>query len=99
MKNYLDRLLSIRYGKVEITQAQTFRLSNVYKVGDHYEAVATIFQKFCGYGSDGRKRYCDVTKKTIKIYIIPETDVIDGKIETHWTVKFGDVDVSETTAR
>ncbi len=95
LKKYLDRLMRISYARVDITQAETFRLSNIYKVGDHYEAVATIFQKFCGYGNDGRKRYCDVTRKTIKIYVIPEHDMYG----THWTVKFGNIDVAETMAR
>jgi len=93
LKQYLVNLIRIGYAKVEITQAETFRISNVYKVGDHYEATALIFQKFCGYTGDGRRVYCDTTKKTIRIYIVPGEDIM-GKF---WTVKFGDIDVSETT--
>ncbi|MDR3268474.1 MAG: hypothetical protein LBT83_05355 [Tannerella sp.] len=93
LKQYLANLVRLNYAKVEITQAETFRLSNVHKVGDHYEATALIFQKFCGYTGDGKRVYCDTTKKTIRIFIIPEED-ITGK---YWTIKFGDVDVSETS--
>jgi hypothetical protein len=93
LKKYLSNLIRLRYAKVKITQAETYRLSNLYKVGDHYEAVATIFQKFCGYDLDGKMKYCDVTKKTIHIYIVPGEDW-EGKF---WDIKFGDIDVVETT--
>ena len=93
MPMYLDNLINIAYAKVEITQAETFHLGQLKQVGDHYETTATIFQKFCGWYADGRKKYCDTTTKTIRIYLIPEEDYFGKK----WIVKFGDVDVSETT--
>ena len=93
LKKYLKNLMSLPYAKVEITKADAHRISNIYKVGDHYEATATIFQRFCGYGLDNRKRYCDVTTKTIRIYIIMEEDFIGKK----WVIRFGDIDVAETT--
>jgi len=93
MKKYLDNLIALPYVKVEITSAGTYHLSNLHPVGDHYEATAFIFQKFCGYGADGRKKYCDTTKKVIKIYLIPEEDIRG----VHWTVKFGDISVGETS--
>ncbi len=92
LKKYLKNLIRIRYAKVELTQAKTFYVGNIQKVGDHYEAVATIFQKFCGY-NDGVKKYCDVTTKNIHIYIIPQED----EYGQFWLVKFGDIDVKDTT--
>lgn len=94
LKKYLDNLIALPYVKVEITSAATFHLSNLHLVGNHYEATAFIFQRFCGYGADGQKKYCDTTRKVIKIYLIPEEDLY-GK---HWTIKFGDISVGETAS-
>lgn len=97
IKVYLQRLANLRYAKVKIEQAQTFHISNFYKVGENkYRAAATIFQKFCGYNKYGDnyvKRYCDVTKKTIEIHIYLVEDLY-GK---RWVVKLGDVSVADTT--
>jgi len=93
MPMYLDRLINTPYAKVQITQADTYQLGTLKQVQDHYETTATIFQKFCGWGADGRKIYCDTTTKSIRIYLIPDEDYFGKK----WIVKFGDVDVSETT--
>lgn len=99
---YLNNLVRLPYAKVEITQAETFHLSELHKVGNQYQATAKIFQKFCGYSYiEGRlqKRYCDeITAKTIVIYIVPEEDMNDrGELVVNWTVKFGNIDVAETT--
>ena len=94
LKQYLDNLIRLPYAEVKLTKADTYRISNIYKVGDHYEATATIFQRFEGYmGSDHKKVYRDVTQKNIKIYIIPENDYVLGQ---HWSVRLGDIEVMET---
>ena len=93
MKEYLDRLVGLPYAKVQITQAETYHLGELKQVGEHYETTATVFQKFCGWNADGRKVYCDTTAKYIRIYLIPDEDFYGKK----WIVKFGDVDVLETT--
>lgn len=92
MKQYLRDLKNLPYTKVNITQAETVRVSNVYKVGDHYEATAIFFQYFEGYAKE-KLRYKDNTKKTVKVYITYEDDYW-GR---HWNVKFGDIMVAETT--
>jgi len=95
LTKYLKDLVALPYAVVEIKSAETPYISNIYKVGDHYEATATIFQRFCGYYMiEGRKvaKYCDVTTKTIKIYLIIEEDYQGKK----WVVKLGDIDVAET---
>ncbi len=80
---------------MNLTAADTYRISNIYKVGDHYEATATIFQRFEGFvGKDKRKKYSDVTQKNIKVYIIPENDYVLGQ---HWSVRLGDIEVADTT--
>lgn len=90
--DYLNRLRGLTYAKVQITSADHYTLTNIYKVGDHYEAVATIYQKFCGYYSDGLRRYCDVTQKSIRVYIERITEY-EG---TRWKIRFGDIDVIDT---
>lgn len=95
LTTYLDNLVKLPYAEVKLTQADTYRISNIYKVGDHYEATATIFQRFEGYvGKEMKKKYSDVTQKNIKVYIIPENDFVLGM---HWSVRLGDIEVVETT--
>ena len=94
LTTYLDNLIKLPYAEVKLTQADTYRISNIYKVGDHYEATATIFQRFEGYvGKEMRKKYSDVTQKNIKVYIIPENDYVLGQ---HWSVRLGDIEVVDT---
>ena len=95
LTTYLDNLIRLPYAEVKLTAADTYRISNIYKVGDHYEATATIFQRFEGFvGKDMRKKYSDVTQKNIKVYIIPENDYVLGQ---HWSVRLGDIEVVDTT--
>ena len=92
---YLDNLVKLPYAEVKLTNADTYRISNIYKVGNHYEATATIFQKFEGYSKgDMQKVYSDVTQKNIKVYILPENDFVLGQ---HWSVRLGDIEVMETS--
>ena len=94
LKQYLNNLIKLPYARVKLTKADTYRISNIYKVGDHYEATATIFQRFEGYvGGDNKKVYRDVTQKNIKVYVIPENDYVLGQ---HWSVRLGDIEVVET---
>lgn len=94
LKQYLDNLIKLPYASVKLTKADTYRISNIYKVGDHYEATATIFQRFEGYvGGDNKKVYRDVTQKNIKVYVIPKNDYVLGQ---HWSVRLGDIEVVET---
>ncbi|MBR6191374.1 MAG: hypothetical protein IKQ68_04350 [Prevotella sp.] len=95
LTEYLDNLIKLPYAEVKMTKADTYRISNIYKVGDHYEATATIFQRFEGYvGKEMKKKYVDVTQKNIKVYIVPENDYVLGQ---HWSVRLGDIEVVDTT--
>lgn len=93
MKQYLQNLKRLRYTSVRIEKAETVRISNIYKVGDHYEGQAIFFQYFEGKTGE-RTVYRDKTKKSVKIYVVRE----DDDWGTHWSVKFGDIKVEETTA-
>lgn len=93
--DYLDALVKLPYAEVKMTKADTYRISNIYKVGDHYEATATIFQRFEGYiGKEMKKKYVDVTQKNIRVYIVPENDYVLGQ---HWSVRLGDIEAVEST--
>lgn len=95
LSKYLDNLIKLPYAEIRLTKADTYRISNIFKVGDHYEATATIFQRFEGFSKDDRvKVYSDVTQKNIKVYIIPENDFVLGH---HWSVRLGDIEVVDTT--
>lgn len=95
LTKYLDNLIKLPYAEIRLTKADTYRISNIYKVGDHYEATATIFQRFEGFSKNEQiKHYTDVTQKNIKVYIIPENDYVLGQ---HWSVRLGDIEVIDTT--
>lgn len=95
LSTYLDNLIKLPYAEIRLTKADTYRISNIYKVGDHYEATATIFQRFEGFSKNEQtKLYSDVTQKNIKVYIIPENDYVLGQ---HWSVRLGDIEVVDTT--
>lgn len=99
MKEYLNRLKTLPYAKVEIKKAQTHKLSDIKKVGDRYEATATIYQEFRGYNENGQLVYGgtggDWTEKSIRIYIEPTEDVMHG---AYFDIKLGDTSVVETKA-
>jgi hypothetical protein len=96
---YFDNIISItskqgKYADVKITFADTWRVSNFYKVGDNkYVATATIFQRFEGYDAEGKAKYVDTTKKTIEIIIEKVTDLYGER----WIVLLGDISVAETS--
>jgi len=93
LKTYLSNLQKLRYARVEITSAETCKISNFYKIDDGlYEAVATIAQKFVGYNEAGIPVYIDLTHKSIKVQLRRVT--LDG--EAHWDAVLGDIDVLET---
>ena len=89
---YLRRLRNLNYAKVEITKAETHRITNLRRVGNEYHAVATIFQRFIAYDGDGRMTYRDHTIKNIQIIVRIEVDAWGEK----WVVLLGNIDVAET---
>lgn len=98
---YLNTMAkSTKYQKVVITKAESCHVGKFYPVGlDEYgnriyEAVATFFQKFEGYDSDGNEIYSDITKKEVLVTV---TSVPTAR-GTKWAVQLGDISVKETKA-
>lgn len=92
IKTYLNNLMVIKYEEVTIKMAKTLHLSNLYKVGDHYEATATYYQYFRGVRGEGRLVYEDITQKTIRVVV--QVEEVYG--ERIFVVRFGDIDVVQT---
>lgn len=94
LKTYLTRLRDLNYKSVEIKKAQTCMISNLYKVSENmYMGTCTFFQFFTGIGSDNRV-YKDRTQKDVDVYI---QRVEDGSLGTYWDMKFGDINVVQTS--
>jgi len=80
------------YEKVTIERAETIRISNLYKAGDHYEAIGTIYQIFRDKRGDGYV-FSDKTEKTIKMIVqVEETEGVRYPV-----ARFGDIDVVHTS--
>ena len=91
IETYLSRLRNLPYAKVKITKAETCRISDLRKVGSHYEGVVTMFQRFVGYNADGPV-YQDSTRKNVTIFLQQEEDAWGKK----WVVRLGNIEVAET---
>jgi len=96
---YLNRLMMLRYDKVNITWYDMY-MSDEFKLRSDgkYEAIATVFQKFDGVTNNEfeNRRYTDVTQKNIQI-IIEKLDVpVGDKVEVKWRIFLGDITVVDT---
>jgi len=95
--DYLKKLASLPYARVEMKSVKSCHVSNWYEKGSDlngnsvYAATATYFQEFVGY-KEGTPAYRDVTQKTVEIEIRYTTD-LDG---ARWIILLGDVTVAET---
>lgn len=94
LKQYLLNLRDLNYKNVEIKKAQTCLISNLYKVSDNlYMGTCTFFQYFTGVTGDNLV-YKDRTQKDVDVYI---QRVDDGSLGTYWDMKFGDINVVQTS--
>lgn len=96
MKKYLYNQLNNtrRYARVVIRSADAVRVGKIHKVDNgRYECVATFYQEYISYSSDGRIIYNDRTQKKVKIYITA-SEMPDGSII--YEAKLGDVYVVST---
>lgn len=94
LKKYLIRLRDLPYTSVEIKKAKTCKISNLYKVSDNmYMGTCTFFQYFTGKKGEVFV-YRDYTQKDVDVYI---QRIEDGSLGAYWDMKFGDINVSETT--
>lgn len=99
IKKYINKLYNpekriseLPYTKIQIDSAGVVFVDNIIKVGDHYECVAYLAQKFIGY-RDGKVRYSDKTGKKIRCYI-RKIDLPSG--EYIFEIKLGDIYVLYT---
>lgn len=93
LKEYLNKLRTLRYTYVEITKAKICRISNFYQVNDNlYMGTCTFYQCFNGKSGE-TVVYRDKTQKDVDVYI---QRVEDGSLGTYWDMKFGDINVTET---
>lgn len=97
MKRYLTNLRNNQsYSQIEITDVDAVHVTNIERVGDHYECVAIFCQKFVGY-REGRVSYSDITTKKVRVYInMIEIPRADGSTQVIWNAFLGDVYVIET---
>lgn len=94
---YLNRLRVLPYTKVTI-QWYDINFIGDFKYGTDgkYYAVATIFQKFEGFSSEGKIIYEDITKKDIELVLNNQTKQIGDKKVKEWDVLLGQISVLET---
>jgi hypothetical protein len=98
VRKYLERLMRLNYGKVEISWYNIEYVSDLQKQPDGtYVGVITIFQKFKGYDKEGKLVYQDTTKKDITVYVKRKETQIGGRLIGFWDVLLGDIRVKETS--
>lgn len=94
MENYLFRLKTLPYTRVEIKYYDIAYITDFIKgPNSRYYAVATIFQEFTGFVGDNIA-YTDITQKEIEIVV----EQIEDKFynEKRWKVFLGNIKATET---
>ena len=94
MENYLFRLKTLPYTRVEIKYYDIAYITDFIKGPNiRYYAVATIFQEFTGFVGDNIA-YTDITQKEIEIVV----EQIEDKFynEKRWKVFLGNIKATET---
>ena len=97
IRKYLNRLMVLKYAKVEITWYDINIISDFKQGpdGDYY-ATVRIYQKFTGYDSEGKMVYTDVTTKDISVKLTRIKIPTDEGYEDQIQVLLGDIKVVET---
>ncbi len=96
MENYLYRLKTLPYTRVEINYYDIAYITDFIKGPDNrYYAVATIFQEFTGFVGDNI-RYADITQKEIEIIVEQVEDKFYN--EKRWKIFLGNIKATETKA-
>ena len=95
---YLNRLRVLPYSRIEIewydiTYVSDFR----YGSDGKYYAVATVFQKFRGYSSEGQLIYEDITQKDIEISVGKQVKRVGDQEYKEWDVLLRQISVLETS--
>ena len=94
MENYLFRLKTLPYTRVEIKYYDIAYITEFIKgPNSRYYAVATIFQEFTGFVGDNIA-YTDITQKEIEIVVEQVEDKFYN--EKRWKVFLGNIKATET---
>lgn len=94
MENYLFRLKTLPYTRVEIKYYDIAYITDFIKgPNSRYYAVATIFQEFTGFVGDNIA-YTDITQKEIEIVVEQVEDKFYN--EKRWKVFLGNIKATET---
>jgi hypothetical protein len=96
IREYLRRVKSIKYDKVEIEWTSIQYVSNLRLADDgNYHGVITFEQKFKGI-KDGKVVYGDLTKKNVLVVLKHVQIPSDGLTFICWDVFLSDIEVTQT---
>ena len=96
VRDFLEKLRSLRYERVVITFSHVEYISNVRKGADgKYYGVVSFEQTFRAF-SDGRLVYEDETKKTTEVQLVVYERNLRGNVVQQWDVLLSDVEVLGT---
>ena len=97
VRKYLNKLLILKYAKVEITWYDINVVSDFIPDPDgNLTAVVKIYQKFTGYDAEGNIVYEDITTKRINVKLTRIAIPTDRGVEHEMQVLLGDIEVEET---
>lgn len=101
LKTYLFGLANLNYPRVyiETTNVNMIEVGALRHIaGNKYECTAYFEQAFTATTEDGKYKYGDITRKSVKCYVFVETvEVIKpGDSPLEFTIKLGDVKALET---
>jgi len=96
VRDFLEKLRTLRYERVVITFSHVNYVSNIRKGSDgKYYGVVSFEQTFRAF-SDGRLVYEDETKKTTEVQLIVYDRNLRGNAIRQWDVMLSDVEVLGT---
>ncbi|MEM6805638.1 MAG: hypothetical protein AAF696_29845, partial [Bacteroidota bacterium] len=98
IRRYFNRLnyLADKYTKIEITNGQVVKVSDIRKYKDTWYGTVTYGQRFSGY-KDGILVYTDYTQKNINIVLKVYEPEIEGESKAIWDVLLSNISVTETS--
>ena len=99
MRKYINRIRPQKGMVVKANYGGYHFVDKLQKISEgHYVGSVAYYQEFSKYTTEGKKRYADVTYKTMSVHIILETVTIGNeKIQT-WNVYLGDVKATQTSS-
>lgn len=96
---YLDSLCNLTHAKIYLKTAKLYYVSNWIKAGfdingnQFYKAIATYYQEFTGYSSEGIALYRDIASAKPMVVEMRVSNDLDSE---RWIVYLGEISVVET---